>query len=78
MANRPYRPKVDKRGKGCKRRLKICNACPSRQSGIDMQCQGNNRTFLQQTMPYSRMHACVAECVPCKLLLHLLLTAGSP
>eukprot|EP00983_Pelagomonas_calceolata_P115074 1160154-Pelagomonas_calceolata.AAC.3 len=28
-----------------------------------------NRTSLQQTMPCSRMHACIAECAPCKLLL---------
>eukprot|EP00983_Pelagomonas_calceolata_P081265 1155503-Pelagomonas_calceolata.AAC.6 len=29
----------------------------------------DNRAFLQQTMPCSRIHACIAECTPCKLLL---------
>eukprot|EP00983_Pelagomonas_calceolata_P122261 1160890-Pelagomonas_calceolata.AAC.10 len=41
---------------------------PNTDVGIDMQW-GNNTTFLQQTMPCSRIHACIAECVPCKLLL---------
>eukprot|EP00983_Pelagomonas_calceolata_P103071 1158878-Pelagomonas_calceolata.AAC.1 len=49
---------------------KLANpALPDTEVATICSAWGNNRTFLQQAMPCSCMHGCVAECVPGKLLL---------
>eukprot|EP00983_Pelagomonas_calceolata_P051513 1142445-Pelagomonas_calceolata.AAC.1 len=56
-----------RQGHGVQVMLWVGKASPSKHSGIDMQCLGQQQN-LHAAAKASFMHACIAECTPCKQL----------